>query len=116
MRTTPVVTAGELQVRLSPAEKIAALRGDLHIPLSAITSVQVVPDALGAVHGMRAPGLSWPGVHKVGTWRTGHGSEFVSARRGQAAVRVTLSGHRLSSLLLGTDDPEALAEQIRGGR
>jgi hypothetical protein len=106
----------ELTVELSPAEKVAGLRSDVTIPLSAITAVDVVPDALAAVHGLRAPGLALPGVRKIGTWRTKQGAEFVVAGRGQAGVRLTLTGHQLASVLIGADDADALAERIRAVR
>jgi hypothetical protein len=106
----------ELTVELSLAEKVAGLHGDVTIPLSAITAVEVVPDALAAAHGLRAPGLSLPGVRKIGTWRTKHGAEFVVAGRGQAGIRLTLTGHKLASVLIGVDDADALAEHIRAAR
>ncbi|MEV4140279.1 hypothetical protein AB0J72_49980 [Dactylosporangium sp. NPDC049742] len=86
------------------------------IPLTAITAVEVVPDALAAGRGLRAPGLAVPGLRKIGTWRTRDGAEFVVAGRGQAGVRLTLTGHRLASVLLGDDDAESLAERIRAAR
>jgi hypothetical protein len=110
------LTASELTVELTRAEKVAGVHGDITVPLSAITSVEVVPDALAAAHGFRAPGLDLPGVRRVGTWRTRRGAEFVVAGRDQAGVRLTLAGQELSSLLLGDDDAEALAERIEAAR
>lgn len=110
------LTATELTVELTPAEKVAGLHGDVTVPLTAIAGVDVVPDALAAAHGLRAPGLSLPGARKIGTWRTKDGAEFVVAGRGQAGVRLTLTGQKLTSLLVGDDDAEALAERIRAAR
>ena len=110
------LVAGELVVELTPAEKVAGLHGDLRIPLAAVAGIEVVPDALAAAHGLRAPGLSLPGVRKLGTWRTKDGAEFVAARSGQAGVRLTLTGQKLASVLLGDDDAEALAARIRAAR
>jgi hypothetical protein len=109
-------TASELILKLTPAEKVAGLHGDVTVPLWAITAVEVVPDALAAAHGLRSPGTHLPGVRKVGTWRTRHGAEFVVAGRDQAGVRLTLAGQKLSSLLVGDDDAQALAERIRAAR
>lgn len=89
---------------------------DVTIPLTAITAVDVVPDALTAARGLRAPGLSLPGRRKIGTWRTRRGAEFVVAGRGQAGVRLTLTGHKLASVLLGDDNAQDLAERIRAAR
>jgi hypothetical protein len=114
--STVALIPGELLVELSPAEKVAALRGDVRIPLAAIADIAVVPDALAAARGLRAPGLALPGVRKVGTWRTRAGAEFVVARRGEAGVRLTLTGHRLAAVLLGDEDAEGLAARIRAAR
>ena len=110
------MSSTELTVELTPPEKAAGLHGDVHVPLASITSVEIVPDALAAAHGLRAPGLSLPGVRKVGTWQTRQGAEFVAARRGQAGVRLTLAGQRFVSVLLGDDGAGELAERIRAAR
>jgi hypothetical protein len=60
--------------------------------------------------------MSLPGVRKIGTWRTAQGAEFVVASRGQAGVRLTLSGQRFASLLIGDDDAEGLAARVRAAR
>ena len=121
MRIVPVMSAvsfdsSHLTVELTPAEKVAGLHGDVTVPLTAITDVKVVPDALAATRGLRAPGAHLPGVRKIGTWRTKAGAEFVVAGRGQAGVRLTLTGQKLASLLVGDDDAEALADRIRAAR
>lgn len=110
------MTPSTLTVELTAREKLAGLRGDVTIPLTSIASVDVVPNALAATRGLRAPGLALPGLRKVGTWRSLAGAEFVVASRGQAGVRLTLTGHRLASVLLGDDDADALAQRIRSAR
>jgi hypothetical protein len=110
--STVTLHSDRLEIELTPAEKVAGLHGDVHIPLSAITGVEVVPDGLSAVHGMRAPGLAVPGV-RVGTWRTRAGSEFVIVRRGEAAVRISMRDQKLSSVLVAVDDAEGLASRLR---
>jgi uncharacterized protein len=111
--STVTVGAEELVVALTRGEKIAGLRGDVRVPLSAVAGVEVVPDALAAVHGLRLPGLSLPGVRKIGTWRTRDGAEYVVAARGQAGVRIRLRGHKPASVLVGTHDAEQLAARVR---
>lgn len=110
------MTPSALTIELTAGEKLAGLRGDVTIPLTAITGVDVVPNALAATRGLRAPGLALPGVRKIGTWRTRGGAEFVVAGRGQAGVRLTLTGHKLASVLLGDNDADALADRIRAAR
>jgi hypothetical protein len=107
------VTPTTLRVRLSRTEKILGLLRDLDVPRSAITSVTTVPAGLDAVRGLRAPGLGLPGLRAIGTWRRRGEKTYVSVRRGQPAVRVTLSGQRFDAALIGTDDPERVAAGLR---
>lgn len=105
------VEGDTVTVRLSTAEKVASLRGDVRFPRSAVTGVEVVEDALGATRGMRAPGFALPGRRKIGTWR-GRGKEFVSAAGGQRGVRITLEGQPWAAVVLGLDDPEGVAARL----
>jgi hypothetical protein len=114
--STLTIQNGTITITLTAGEKVAGLHGDLEFPLSAVTAVEVVPDALAAAHGLRAPGLSLPGVRKVGTWRTREGSEFVVASAGQPAVRLHLRGQKLSSVLVGDPDADEIARAIEAAR
>ncbi|SCE73611.1 hypothetical protein [Micromonospora mirobrigensis] len=107
------ITADRIRVRLSTAEKIFALRGDLSFPRTAVRGVEVVPNAVTMIRGLRAPGLGLPGLRNVGTWRGRAGTEFVTVRAGQPAVRITLSGQPYDSLLIGSDDATTLAGRLR---
>jgi hypothetical protein len=97
----------ELVVTLTAAEKAFALRGGIRVAAAHVADVTVVPEGIKAVRGLRAPGLGLPGVRAVGTWRRRGWKEFVSVRRGQPALRITLDGPGFDSLLIGTDDPAA---------
>jgi hypothetical protein len=113
---TVSISAEQLVIELTTAEKIAGLHGDVRVPVSAVTSVEIVPDALSAVRGLRAPGLALPGIRKVGTWRSRAGKELVAARRGEAGVRIGLRGQKLSSVLVGVQDAEELASRVRAAQ
>ncbi|MFC0004580.1 hypothetical protein [Micromonospora siamensis] len=110
---TVEITADRIRVRLSTTEKIFALRGDLSFPRTAVRRAEVVPNAVTAIRGLRAPGLGLPGLRNVGRWRSRVGTEFVTVRAGQPAVRITLSGQPYDSLLIGSDDATALARRLR---
>jgi hypothetical protein len=114
--STLLIHDGTVTIHLTTGEKVAGVHGDLEFPLSAVTAVEVVPDALAAVHGLRAPGMSLPGVRKVGTWRTKEGAEFVVASAGQSGVRLHLQGEKLSSVLVGDTDAAELARSIEAAR
>jgi hypothetical protein len=105
-----------LSLRLTRFEKIAGLLRDVDVPLSAVRDVAVVDDALAATRGLRAPGLGLPGVRKIGTWRGAGEKMLVCVRRGQPAVRVRLGGQRWDTLLIGADDPAAVAAGLTGAR
>ena len=114
--STVQIDNGTVIIRLTTGEKFAGVHGDVEFPLAAVTSVEVVPNALAAVHGLRAPGMSLPGVRKVGTWRTADGPEFVVVSAGQPGVRLHLQGEKLSSVLIGDADADALARTIEAAR
>ncbi|SNX97799.1 hypothetical protein SAMN06893097_108164 [Geodermatophilus sabuli] len=101
---------------LTRGEKLLGLLRDLDVPRSAVESVDVVPDGLTAVRGIRAPGLGLPGVRAIGTWRRRGEKSMVSVRRGQPAVRVRLTGQRFDTLLVGADDAATLADALTAGR
>lgn len=102
-----------LTVHLTRAEQAAALRRDIRVPLSAVTGVAVVEDALAAARGMRAPGLAIPHRTKIGTWRGRGHRQFVCARRGVPAVRLQLTGGGDDELVLSVPDAAAQADRIR---
>jgi len=99
-------------VRFTRTEKLAGLLRDVEFPREAVRSVEVVPDPLADVRGLRAPGLGIPGVRKVGTWRRPGERTLVCVRRGQPAVRIRLHGARYDTVLVGTDDAAALADAL----
>ena len=109
-------TSTTLSVRLSAGEKIGGLLRNLEVPLDSVREVEVVPNAMRAVRGVRAPGLALPGVRKIGTWRRRGERTMVSVRHGQPAVRVRLEGQRFDTLLIGADDAAAVAGTLSAAR
>ncbi|MDP9462993.1 MAG: hypothetical protein M3P52_00080, partial [Actinomycetota bacterium] len=62
--------------------------------------------------GRRAPGLG--GQRRlIGTWRAKDDKQYVCVRRGQPAVKLTLSGQKYRTVLIGLDDAEPMAAAIR---
>ncbi len=110
---TLTTTDDHLELRLTPFEKLAALHGDVHVPLSAVREVALEPDALSAPRGLRAPGLAIPGRVKIGTWRGRGHRMLVVVRRDQPAVRVRLEGAGPDQLVVGSADAAALVERLR---
>ncbi|WP_225753420.1 hypothetical protein [Actinotalea sp. Marseille-Q4924] len=110
---TVQLTTDLLTVRLSRSEKLLGLLRDADVPLSAVRTVEVVPDGAAAARGLRAPGLGLPGIRLVGTWRGRGRRALVTVRGRRPAVRVELEGQRWSELLLGVDDAQTVADAIR---
>lgn len=110
------VDTDTLTVRLSLAEKVAALRGDVRVPRHAVTGVTVEPDGLAAVRGIRAPGLAIPTRTKIGTWRARGHRAFVCVHSGEPALRIRLSGAGDDELLVSTPEADAIVQRLeRGG-
>lgn len=100
-----------LRLRLTRLERLLALHADIEVPWSAVTGLEVVPDAYAAIAGVRAPGLGLP--HRLlGTWRTADGPEFVDVTGRLPGVRIGLRDQPFVSLLVGTADAGELATLI----
>jgi hypothetical protein len=110
--TTITLHPTVLSVTFTRTEKVAGLLRDLQVPLSAVRSVEVVPDGITATRGLRAPGLGLPGIRKIGTWRAPGSRSLVSVRAGRPALRITLEGQRYAQLLLEADDAVELAAAL----
>jgi hypothetical protein len=108
---TVQLTTASLTVHLSRAERLLGLLRDLSVPLAAITEVDVVPDGVSAVRGLRAPGLGLP-WRRIGTWRRHGERTLVSVRRGQPALRLRLAGQHFGSVLVAVPDPDGTAAEI----
>jgi hypothetical protein len=73
------VDGGDLLVRLSPLEKLGALRGDVRVPLAAVCDIRWVDNLWPELRGVRAPGTGFPGVIALGT-RRGPGNQGLRGR------------------------------------
>jgi hypothetical protein len=108
VQTTPTTVT----VHFTRAEKVAGLLRDVTLTRAAIRSVEVVPDPLTAIRGLRAPGLALPGRRKIGTWRRPGERTLVCVRGGQPGVQLRLAGARYDTVLLGVDDAATLADTL----
>jgi hypothetical protein len=111
-----LVQGDELVVSLSGAEQLAAMRGDVRVPLSAVQAVSVDIDPWCALRGIRAPGTGFPGVVAYGVRRlTGDRPDFAAVHGRGPAVRVELGPEApFGRLLVTVDDPEGTVAALRG--
>jgi len=112
---TVTAQGDDLVVGLTRLEKLAALRGDVRVPLSAVRSVVVEPHPWLALRGVRAPGTGLPGVVAYGVRRlTGDRMDFAALRARQPAIRVELDApSQFARLLVSLADPASAAASIR---
>ena len=109
---TLAVEGDSLHVRLSALEKIAAVHGDVIVPLDRVTGVDVVPSGFAAKRGFRSPGSAWPRTWALGTWRYRGGRDFNVIYRNRPAVVVTLRGGPFTRVVVSVDDAEGVAAGI----
>ena len=102
----------ELRVTLAADERRWGLLSDVRVPLSAVANAEVVPDGRRAVHGIRAPGLGGQ-KRLIGTWRAKDDKQYECVRGDQPAVKVALDGQRYDTLLVGLDNADDVAEELR---
>ncbi len=105
-------------VRLTPLEKLGALRGDVRVPLAAVRGSRVVTRPGAEVRGLRAPGTAVPGVVAVGTWRRGRRvKEFVAVHGTQAGIIVDLdpAQARFARLVVSLPEPEEAGRLLSAG-
>jgi hypothetical protein len=106
------VANGQLEVHLSWMERLASLRWGVTVPLSQIKGATVDRGAVPAQLGIRAPGTGFPRVIAAGTFYKGFEKQFVFWGLGESVVVVELDGHKFRRLILGTNNPVELEQQI----
>jgi hypothetical protein len=100
---------------LSRAEAVMGLARQVSAPLSAITSVSVVPDGLALDLGWRVGGTGIPRRLAVGRFRKFRGGQrtFAVLYAGQPAIVIESSGGDWDRIAASVEDPEADAARIR---
>jgi hypothetical protein len=88
-----------LEIRLTRAEKVLALRrDDIVVPRDSIRSVAITADPWIWIRGVRAPGNSIPLTLAVGTWKFHGGKDFL-----------VLKGKQRSAVVIDIEQPDAAA-------
>ena len=108
-----IIEGTDLVVRLSTVEKLEAVHGDVRVPVTSIKTVEVLDDALGAIHGLRV-GTGIPGSPAIGTFTSRTAKIFgVVHHDTPRGVRVTLADDHFDEIVVGGPDPEAVAASLR---
>jgi hypothetical protein len=107
-----IVDGDELVVRLRAVEKAEAVHGEVRVHLSSVKNVEVLDDAIGAVHGFRV-GTGIPGSVAVGTFISREARIFAVVHHDTPrGVRVDLEGAQFDELIVGCDDPDTVAASL----
>jgi hypothetical protein len=108
-----IVDGDSLEVRLKALEKAEAVHGEVRVPVSSVRNVEVLDDAVAAVHGFRV-GTGVPGWVAIGTFTSRNSHIFAVVHHDTPrGVRVTLEGAHFDELIVGCDDPESVAATLR---
>jgi hypothetical protein len=108
------VTETDVTLRLTRAERLATLRGDIRIPRGAITAAEALTAPSSPLWelsvGLRAPGWKYRCTSLDGT-------RFWALDRGGPALRIRFDAPgRLREVTVTTHEAEALARELRGDR
>lgn len=107
----------QLVLRLTTAEKVEGVHGDLHVPLSAVRAIEVLDDAHAPVcisSGIKI-GTRIPGFIEVGTIQGLSRRRFAAVHHDTPrGLRVELEDSSFDEWIVGCAHPEATAAQLRG--
>jgi hypothetical protein len=106
----------QLTLRLSGVEKAEAVHGDLHVPLSAVRSVEVIDDAheMTRVNTGFKVGMRIPGRATVAAVRRDGPKMFVAVHHDTPrGVRVLLEGDSYDEWIVGAANPEAMIANLK---
>lgn len=113
-----VLTPTHLELKLSKAERIFALHGDLSIPAALVRGAEVGSADVWKTLGLRIPGTGVPMFLFYGSyWRGGKtgGWTFALWRSNKQSVVINLAagkGNRFKRLVIATDDAQTWADTI----
>ncbi len=111
------VDRASLVIELSFVEKLAAFRGDVRVPLAAVSAIALEEHPWDSLRGFRAPGTGLPGVLAYGTRLvTGGAPDFAALHGRGPAVRIDLGpGAPFGRLLITVTDPARAVAAITAG-
>jgi hypothetical protein len=107
------ITATSLIVHIRGADRFFAFKSQLEVPLEHIAAVDAsVPEAGDFWHGIRLLGTELPGVITAGSFvQSGEGA-FWDVHDPDKAIAIRLHDEHYAKLVIGVDDPAAIARQI----
>jgi hypothetical protein len=113
-----VLTPTHLELKLTTAERIFAVHGDLSIPAALVRGANVASADVWKTLGLRFPGTAVPMFLYYGSyWRGGKtgGWTFALWRANRPSVEITLAtgkANRYKRLVIAVDDAQVWADTI----
>ena len=104
----------EIVIRLSAGERIMAMHRGVRVPLSTVTSVDVVDEPIRLIQGLKPRNFKvfggyWPGWFAYGSFFDGTVRQLLFAAvngRKPRGLEVTLDGARYTRLIVSLDHPD----------
>ena len=106
------LTDSDLCVRLNGWEKLAALSGDVRVPLAQVRGATEDDGFDGSALGLRLPGTHIPFVLAAGTFIKHGDRQFVCTRRSLRTIVIELAGNEWARLVVGVRDAHGTAARI----
>lgn len=99
-------------MHMTVVEKAEAVHGEVSVSMSSVKRVEVLDDAIRAVHGLRV-GTGVPGWSAIGTFTSRDAHIVAVVHHGTPrGVHVELDGAQFDELIVGCDDPEAVVAKL----
>ena len=109
------VSDGNVEVKLTFAEKAGGVHGDFSFPIASILSVTANADPITAIRGLKAPGAGFPN-RKIGTWRTDRTKDYVNVSRGEPGLIISLTGQDFDRIIVSLPNPtQSLSQLVAAG-
>lgn len=105
----------DLVIVLTALEKAEAVHGDVRVPWSSVTGIDVVEDVVHAVPGWKVIGSAWPGRFAIGTFDGGSDKVKTFAvvhHDNLRGVRVRLQGAHYDEVVVSCADPESVVSEL----
>lgn len=107
------LTPTALIVHITGADRLAALKGRIEVPLDHIAEVQPsAPEAHKAWHGLKLGGTNLPGVVTAGRFLQHGELAFWDVHNPEKAILIRLRDEDYAKLVIGVDDPATTAAAI----
>ena len=104
---TVTIDGPNLLVRLTLAEKMGSLHGNVQVPVSSVQAVSVEASPWNAIRGTKTAGVGIPGGAALGVRYFSGGKDFTAVHGSQPAVRIDLDQNSpYSRLIVSVADPE----------